>query len=124
MQIRSVATGALVGTFTATAPVVDLALAPHSAAVLVAGKVERFSLSGAALGSITVPPAASQMSASDTWIVYFDGHVIRAVPAGGGSALTIHTASAPRGLSIVGKRIVWAETYAPNKDRIQSVTLP
>ena len=125
VEIRKVTTGAVVGHFTASAPVEGLALSPHYATVLTAGKIERYTVYGAHLGNVSVPSGTGEMSASDTWIVYRVGNVIHAVRQdGGGTPQTFTAASTPRSLSIVGNRVIWAETYAKHKDRIQSVTLP
>ncbi|HEY4348411.1 MAG TPA: hypothetical protein VGM80_12550 [Gaiellaceae bacterium] len=124
VQIRTIATGALVGHFTAGAPVKRLSLSPAHAAVLLAGRIKKFSLAGAAQGTVPVASTAAELSISDSWIVYCTGSTIHAIPFGGGAAITIHAASTPRGLSVWNKRVVWAETYAAHRSRIQSVTLP
>jgi hypothetical protein len=98
--------GALISRFTVTRPVRALAVSAGTVAVLTDRAIELRTLSGALRAEQPVPAtAAPDLSISNAGVVYHVGRSIRVV----GRGEVARAASAPIGLSIDGRRIVWAE---------------
>jgi hypothetical protein len=133
IQVRNAVTGALVTSFTPMGTARAIALSRTSVAVLVSGaggtRIERHAVPGGGLLASTAVPAttARELSTNGTVVVFRVGRSIRTVPVGAGGASVVATAAAaPVGLSVEGKRVIWAENRTTGgvlKGRIQSVTL-
>ena len=123
VQIRDLATGAS-RRLEAAAPVREIALTPSVVAVLTSGatgtRIERFAASReVALGRTRVATNASDLSASPFGIVYRTGRTIRTL----GRARPLAVAAAtPIGLSIDGRRVVWAENVR-GRGRIRTLLI-
>ena len=126
VEVRNVASGALLGRFTAGARIRGLALGGGSVYVLAGSAIEVHALGGALRRVIHVSGAAD-ISASDKGIVYRVGRHIRiANPATGVTRLLADATSTPIGVSIEGGRVAWAENRKQGgalKARIRAVDL-
>lgn len=126
VQIRDARTGAVRAAFVPRGRVVDLAFAARSAAVLVdagaAVRIERYDAeSGRLLASARVPETTQDIDVAGGSVVYRVGSEIRVFVAGR-TRLVARASAPPVGLSIVGRRIAWAENVG-GRGRIRSVAL-
>lgn len=126
VQIRNARTGALRATFAPRGRVLDLALAGDAAAVLVDRgstlRIERYAAeAGRLLGTARVPDTAQDIDVAGSNVVYRVANDVHLFAAGR-TTLVARASSSPIGLSIVGRRIAWAENVG-GRGRIKSVTL-
>jgi len=87
-------------------------------------RVELYDTTGRLRTVTSVRPSVSSVSASGQTIVFAIGHAIRRLDARSGSITTLATARrTPVGLSIAGRRVVWAENHR-GRARIRAVRVP
>lgn len=110
VEVRDLS-GNVVSHFTPVGRVRAIALTGSYAAVLVNGRIERYSLpSGTHTGTTPVPGAAPELDASGKTVIVRMGKTIKALNTVSGSVHTVATASStPIGLSIEGRVVAWAE---------------
>jgi hypothetical protein len=119
IELRRARDSRLVATVDAGGPVLGLALGRSFVAATLAHRVVVFALPGGALRA-TLPlkherdrslrPWIPTSSASGSRLVFADGLAIELYDAATGRTTTIaHAHTRPVGLSIVGRRVVWAE---------------
>lgn len=127
VEVRALPSGNLIGQFTASSPVLGVALTHDVVVVRTAQKIERHKTTGEALTTIPVKfvkGSPGDVSASSTWIVYSVGATIHAAPQVGKTGLVFTPPNPWFGLSVNGKRVVWSEQTGKGKARIQSLLLP
>jgi hypothetical protein len=110
VEVRDLS-GNVVSHFTPVGRVRAIALTRSYAAVLVSGRIERYSLpAGTLTGTTPVPGAAPELDASGKTVILRIGKTIKALNTVSGSVHTVATASAsPISLSIEGRVVAWAE---------------
>lgn len=128
ITVRNVSTGRLINDFKPSGVPREVALTRTYVAVLVERgtrrRVEVRDLDGALLRSLPVPRRAEKLSASGDRIVYAVGPVIYSINARRFTISRVYRAtSVPVGLSIVGERILWAET-ARGRSAVRALSLP
>ena len=87
-------------------------------------RVELYNLSGSFRSGVAVPSRVDSLSAAGRSVVFAAGHAIRRLDARTGVVSTLATGRrTPVGLTIEGRRVVWAENTR-GVARIQAVTAP
>jgi hypothetical protein len=87
-------------------------------------RVEVYDLSGRFRTAAAVPSRVGSLSAAGRNVVFATGHAIRRLDARTGVVSTLATAGRnPVGVTIEGRRVVWAENVRGTA-RIRSVTAP
>lgn len=128
VEIRDVRSGRAINRFTTDGDASAVALGPDYIALLVDHhpgiRLELYNLNGSLRRAATVSSRARNLSAADGSVVFATGRVIRRLDAKTGVVSALSTARrAPIGLSIEGRRIVWAENVK-GSGRIFALTLP
>lgn len=131
VEIRGAGSGALRRSFTAPGTALALASSARHVAVLVQDgsrlELRRFRANGSALGGSTVPSTVSRyyFSLGSRTIVYATrGRVFATDAETGKMTVVAKTKAPPVGVSILGRRIVWAENVKRNRALIRAVVLP
>jgi hypothetical protein len=87
-------------------------------------RVELYGLNGRLRFAAGVLPSTHDLSAAGRNVVFVTGHVIRRLDARTGAVKTlVTTRRVPVGVSIKGRRVVWAE-HGRSGTRIRAVTAP
>jgi Tol biopolymer transport system component len=128
VEIRIARTGRLVKRFAIHDYASTIALGSDYVAFLVHHnpglRVELYSLSGSFRIRAAVPSRVDALSAAGRNVVFATGHAIRRLDARTGVVSTLATAGrTPVGLTIEGRRVVWAENVR-GLARIRAVTAP
>ena len=131
IELRDVASGALLRTITAVGNVRALAFWGTKIAAIVekptgAKMIERYDTdTGALLGSTWVSPGiAAELDMAGNWIVYRTGRMIQLMNAiSGAKQLLLQPSFTPIGLSIEGRRVAWAVDGKAGS-AIKAITLP
>jgi dipeptidyl aminopeptidase/acylaminoacyl peptidase len=129
IEVHRLQDRALVSRFRPGGRVLELALSPQFAAVLVGqGQTRRIALfdpnSGAAAGAVRVPSGSRRISIAAHTVVFDTGRTIWALDAASRQRRILATASsAPIGLSIERRRVAWAES-GKQRSRIRAIFLP
>jgi WD40-like Beta Propeller Repeat len=128
VQIRDAETGRLIKRFRVDGDANAVALSPGYVALLVdhepGVRVELYNLNGSFRKAAAVPANVRNVSAAGRTVVFATGRLIRRLDARTGAVTTLATARrAPVGLTIEGRRIVWAENLR-GRSRIVGLTLP
>ena len=128
VDLRDARTGRLIKRFTIDGYAHALALGPDYVALLVDHepdvRVELYNLNGRLRTAAAVPASVRNLSASGRSVVFATGRLIRRLDARTGVVATLATARrTPVGLTIEGRRIVWAENVG-SRGRIVGLTLP
>jgi Tol biopolymer transport system component len=128
VQIRDALTGRLIKRFRVDGDANAVALGPSYVALLVdhepGVRVELYNLNGSFRKAAAVPANVRNVSAAGRTVVFATGRVIRRMDAITGAVTTLATARRkPVGLTIEGRRIVWAENVR-GRGRIVGLTLP
>jgi TolB protein len=128
VEIRDARTGRLVKRFAIEGYAGAVALGSDYVALLVDHhprlRVEVYDLSGRFRTAAAVPSRVDSISAAGRNVVFKTGHAIRRLDARTGVVSTLATAGrTPVGVTIEGRRIVWAENIRGTA-RIRSVTAP
>ncbi len=110
VEVRDLS-GNVVAHFTPVGRVRAITLTGSYAAVLVGGRIERYSLSSGTLtGATPVVGAAPELDASGKTVILRVGKTIKGLDTVSGSMHTVATVAAtPIGLSIEGRVFAWAE---------------
>jgi Tol biopolymer transport system component len=131
VEIRNARSGALLKSFTAPGTALAVASSAKYVAVLVRNgprlELHRFRADGTALGSSMVPSVVDSyhFSLGSRAIVYATGGRIFATDAETGKTMVVARPKAPPvGVSVLGRRLVWAENVARNRALIRAVVLP
>jgi hypothetical protein len=128
IQIRDARTGRLVRRFAIEGSAAAVALGSSYVALLVDHnrrlRVEVYNLSGSFRNGAAVPFRVDSISAAGRNVVFAAGHTIRRLDARTGVVTTLATAGrTPVGLTIEGRRVVWAENSRSGA-RIRAVMAP
>lgn len=128
VEIRNARSGRLVKRFAIHGYASAIALGSDYVAFLVNHnpglRVELYSLSGSFRTAAAVPSRVDALSAAGRNVVFATGHAIRRLDARTGVVSTLATAGrTPVGLTIEGRRVVWAEN-ARGVARIREVSAP
>jgi len=128
VQIRDALTGRLIKRFTIDGHAHATALGPDYVALLVdhepGVRVELYNLNGRLRTAAAVSSSVRDVSAAGRTVVFATGHVIRRLDARTGAVTALATARrTPVGLTIEGRRVVWAENVR-GAARIRAVTAP
>ena len=128
VQIRDALTGRLIKRFTIDGHAHSIALGPDYVALLVdhepGVRVELYNLNGSFRKAAAVPATVRNVSAAGRTVVFATGRLIRRQDARTGAVTTLATARrTPVGLTIEGRRVVWAEN-GRGAARIRAVTAP
>jgi len=128
VEIRNARSGRLVKRFAIHGYARAIALGSDYVAFLVNHnpglRVELYSLSGSFRTAAAVPSRVDALSAAGRNVVFATGHAIRRLDARTGVVSTLATAGrTPIGLTIEGRRVVWAENIR-GVARIRAVTAP
>jgi Tol biopolymer transport system component len=128
VEIRNARTGGLVKRFAIEGYASAVALGSDYVALLVDHnprlRVELYSLSGSFRTATAVPSRVDLISAAGRNVVFATGHAIRRLDARTGIVSTLATAGrTPVGLTIHGRRVVWAENFH-GIARIRAVEAP
>jgi len=128
VAIRDARTGRLIKRFAIHGYARAIALGLNYIALLVDHnpglRVELYNLSGSFRSAVAVPSRVDSLSAAGRSVVFAVGHAIRRLDARTGVVSTLATGRrTPVGLTIEGRRVVWAEN-ARGVARIQAVTAP
>jgi WD40-like Beta Propeller Repeat len=128
VAIRNARSGRLVKRFAIHGYASAIALGSDYVAFLVDHnpglRVELYSLSGSFRSAVAVPSRVDSLSAAGRSVVFAAGHAIRRLDARTGVVSTLATAGrTPVGLTIEGRRVVWAEN-ARGVARIREVSAP
>jgi hypothetical protein len=131
VEIRNARSGALLKSFTAPGTALAVASSARYVAVLVQNgsrlELRRFRADGMALGSSTVPSTVGRydFSLGSRAIVYATRGRIFATDAETGKTMVVARPKAPPvGVSVLGRRVVWAENVTRNRALIRAVVLP
>ena len=128
VQIHDALTGRLIKRFTIDGHAHAVALAPDYVALLADHepglRVELYNLNGSFRKAAAVPANVRNVSAAGRTVVFATGRLIRRLDARTGTVTALATARrTPVGLTIEGRRIVWAEN-GRGTARIRAVTAP
>jgi TolB protein len=128
VEIRDARTGRLFRRFTIARHARAAALGADYVALLVDHdpgiRIELYSLNGGRRRAVAVPSSVRSLSAAGRSIVFAAGTVIRRLDARTGAVTTLATTRwAPVGLTIEGRRVVWAENVR-GAARIRSLAAP
>jgi hypothetical protein len=128
VKIRDARRGRLIKRFTVDGYARTVALGPGYVAMLVDHdpglRVELYNLNGSFRSSATVPSSVRNVSAAGHNVVFATGRVIRRLDARTGVVSALATARrTPVGLTIEGRRVVWAENIR-GVAQIRVVTAP
>jgi Tol biopolymer transport system component len=128
VAIRDARTGRLIKRFAIHGSARAIALGLNYIALLVDHnpglRVELYNLSGSFRTAAAVPSRVDALSAAGRNVVFAAGHAIRRLDARTGVVSTLATAGrTPVGLTIEGRRVVWAEN-ARGVARIREVSAP
>jgi Tol biopolymer transport system component len=126
VQIRDALTGRVINRFTIDGHAHAIALGRDYVAMLVdhdpGVRVELYNLNGSFRSAAAVPSGVRKLSAAGRDVVFATGRVIRRLDVRTGVVTALATARrTPVGLTIEGRRIVWAEN-ARGAARIRAVT--
>jgi TolB protein len=131
VQIRNARTGALVRSFGTRGTAVNVAMSASYVAVVVrsgAGlELRRYRTDGRLLGAAALPAGVSAhlVTMAGKTIVYPTRARIVAVDAETGKTrILVRPAAPPVGLSILGRRVVWAENLRRDRARVRALDLP
>ena len=128
VEIRSPRTGKLLRAFTAPGTAVDVELSSGYIAVVVMDgsrlKLKRYRRTGGLLGSTALPKLVYGLALCGRTVLYATARQIFSVDAQTGrTRVLVATAATPVGLSVVGRRVAWAENLQ-GKARIRAQLLP
>jgi hypothetical protein len=128
VEIRDARTGRLIRRFTIDGHARANALGPDYVALLVnhdpGMRVELYNLNGTFRRAAAVLSSVRSISAAGRNVVFATGRVIRRLDARTGAVTALATARrTPVGLTIEGRRVVWAENHS-GAARIRAVTAP
>jgi Tol biopolymer transport system component len=128
VDLRDARMGRLIKRFTIDGYAHALALGPDYVALLVDHepdmRVELYNLNGSFGKGAAVPANVRSVSAAGRTVVFATGRVIRRLDARTGAVTTLATARrTPVGLTIEGRRVVWAEN-GRGAARIRALTAP
>jgi Tol biopolymer transport system component len=128
VEIRNARSGRLIKRFAIHCCTRTIALGSDYVALLVDHnprlRVELYNLSGSFRTAAAVPSRVDALSAAGRNVVFETGHAIRRLDARTGVVSTLATAGrTPVGLTIEGRRVVWAEN-ARGVARIREVSAP
>jgi Tol biopolymer transport system component len=128
VAIRNARTGHLIKRFAIHGHARAIALGLNYIALLVDHnpglRVELYNLSGSFRSAVAVPSRVDTLSAAGRSVVFAAGHAIRRLDARTGVVSTLATGRrTPVGLTIEGRRVVWAENTR-GVARIQAVRAP
>jgi len=128
VEMRDAVTGRLIKPFTIDGRAGAIALGPDYVALLVEHdrslRVELYNLDGSFRTGAALPSGVQNLSAAGRNVVFATGHVIRRLDAKTGAVTVLAMAvRKPVGLSIEGRRVVWAENMR-RFARLRAVTAP
>jgi hypothetical protein len=128
VEIRDARTGRLIKRFAIGGHARAIALGPDYVALLVDHApglhVELYSLNGSRRRAVAVPSTVRSLSAAGRTVVFAAGTSIRRLDARTGALTTLATTRwAPVGLTIEGRRVMWAENVGGGA-RIRALTAP
>jgi Tol biopolymer transport system component len=128
VEIRNARTGRLIKRFTIAGHARAIALGPDYVALLVnhdpGVRVELYSLNGSRRKAVAVPSSVRSLSAAGRSVVFAAGTGIRRLDARTGAVTTLATTRwAPVGVTIEGRRVVWAENVG-GAARIRALRAP
>jgi WD40-like Beta Propeller Repeat len=128
VEVRNVVTGSLIKHFVIGGQASAGALGPGYIVLLVAHepqkRIELFNQNGSLRNAVAVPASVRNVSAAGNAVVFATGRVIRRLDARTGAVTELATTGrAPVGLTIEGRRVVWAENGRGGA-RIRALVLP
>ena len=128
VQIHDARTGRLIKRFAIGGYARAIALGPDYVALLVdhdpGVRVELYCLNGSRRTAVAVPSSVRSLSAAGRSVVFTAGTAIRRLDTRTGGVTTLaKTRWAPVGLTIEGRRVVWAENVSGTA-RIRALTAP
>ena len=128
VEIRDARTGRLIERFAIGGHARAIALGPDYVALLVdhdpSVRIELYNLNGRFRKAVAVPSSMRSVSAAGRNVVFATGRVIRRLDARTGAVTAIATVRrTPVGLTIEGRRVVWAENHR-GAARIRAVMAP
>jgi TolB protein len=128
VEIRDARTGRLIKRFAVGGYARAIALGPDYVALLVdhdpGARVELYSLNGSRRRAVAVPSNVRNLSAAGRSVLFAAGTRIRRLDARTGAVTTLATTRwAPVGLTIEGRRVVWAENVR-GAARIRALRAP
>jgi Tol biopolymer transport system component len=128
VEIRDAGTGRLIRRFSVDGHANAIALGPDYLALLVnhelGARVELYNLDGRLRTAAAVSSSVRNVAAAGRTVVFATGRVIRRLDARTGAVTVLATARrTPVGLTIEGRRVVWAEN-SRGAARIRAVTAP
>lgn len=128
VEIRDALTGRLIKRFSIDGHAHATALGPDYVALLVnhepGVRVELYNLNGRFRKAAAVPASVRNVSAAGRNVVFAAGRVIRRLDARTGAVTALATARrTPVGLTIEGRRVVWAENEGGTA-QIRAITAP
>jgi Tol biopolymer transport system component len=128
VEIRDARTGRLLRRFAIAGHARAAALGADYVALLVhhdpGVRIELYSLNGTRRRAVAVPSSVRSLSAAGRTVVFAAGTGIRRLDARTGAVTTLATTRwAPVGLTIEGRRVVWAENIRGNA-RIRTLAAP
>jgi Tol biopolymer transport system component len=131
VQIRDARTGALLQGFVTRGTAVNVAMSARYVAVVVRSgtglELRRYRVDGRLLGGAALPAGVGGhlVTMVGQTIVYPTRARIFAVDAETGrTRILARPAAPPVGLSILGRRVVWAENLKRNRARVRAIDLP